>query len=1180
MDKCSPAMEVYFNSIKKGVNECYAVAQAARKCGLDPEDFVEIPAVEDMAGRVEGLLSVIVPQIVGSGVRERIKDLEKIYGSLDWRISLLIAHEIALEKYCSFKDKKEALEVGIRAGLAYHTMGVVASPLEGFVELKIRNRKDDGREYFALRFSGPIRSAGGTGASVCVIIADYVRKKMGYAPYDPTELEIMRTVRELYDFHDRIANLQYLPSEEEIVFLAKNIPCQIDGDPSEKIEVSNYKDLDRIDTNRIRNGICLVIGEALAQKAKKLWKQLSKWGHEFDLEQWDFLEEFLQIQKKSKAKGKTVKGKDGPKISPDYTFIKDIVAGRPVFTHPMRNGGFRLRYGRSRVSGYSSNSVHPASMFIVNEYAATGTQFKMERPGKACSLTVCDALEGPIVKLEDGSVLQLHSLKAAKTVTKKVVEILYLGDMLVNYGDFFNRAHKLVPPGYCGEWWIQEVDKISQGLFGKVDDKQLCTLSSVNESVFTTLRSNPFTSQLSAQQALSLSKKAKIPLHPCYTYYWSSINREQFLDFLHWLQISNFQQTGTDALKLVFPLKHPGKRALELLGVPHLVVQNEFVILGREDTLILKEIFFELSTVSQYLTKLKEQTTADVLSIINSSVPFLIRDKCGMFLGCRMGRPEKAKMRRLTGSPQVLFPVGDEGGRLRSFNAAFDEKKITGEFPVMYCTTCSAERIYRKCYKCGNNNEQRFWCRRCERVYKDPECNKHGPNLIYRTKEIDSVSYIKKAIKMAGQRAIPPLVKGVRGLSNKTRMPENLSKGILRAKHGVYVNKDGTIRYDMSELGITHFKQKEVGTSIAKLIELGYDKDIYGKPLQNSEQILEIKPQDVILPSLAKPLEGADTVLKNITKFIDEMLVEIYGQKPYYNVKTNDDLVGHLVCCLAPHTSAAIIARIIGFSKLQAFFCNPMMHAAQRRDLDGDESCVALLLDTLINFSRHYLPAHRGSTQDAPLVLTSTLTPSEIDDMIFDMDVCDHYPLEFYEACLEYKDPWSIKVDQVKARLGTPAQYEGFMYTHPTSDINDGVRVSAYKTLASMDEKLHGQMDLANRIRAVDNSDVARLVIERHFIRDTKGNLRKFSMQQFRCVSCNEKYRRTPLVGKCTKCKGKIIFTISEGSVVKYLAKTIKLTEDFNVSPYLKQTIQLLQRRIEYVFGKDKEKQEGLNKWF
>ena len=46
--------------------------------------------------------------------------------------------------------------------------------------------------------------------------------------------------------------------------------------------------------------------------------------------------------------------KEGHKLIPDYTFIKDLVAGRPVLTDPLNVGGFRLRFGRSRTSGYSS----------------------------------------------------------------------------------------------------------------------------------------------------------------------------------------------------------------------------------------------------------------------------------------------------------------------------------------------------------------------------------------------------------------------------------------------------------------------------------------------------------------------------------------------------------------------------------------------------------------------------------------------------------------------------------------------------------------------------------------------------------------------------------------------------------------------------------------------------------
>ena len=131
-----------------------------------------------------------------------------------------------------------------------------------------------------------------------------------------------------------------------------------------------------------------------------------------------------------------------------------------------------------------------------------------------------------------------------------------------------------------------------------------------------------------------------------------------------------------------------------------------------------------------------------------------------------------------------------------------------------------------------------------------------------------------------------------------------------------------------------------------------------------------------------------------------------------------------------------------------------------------------------------------------------------------------------------------------------------------------------------MEEKLKGQMELADKIRAVDAPDVARLVIEKHLIRDIRGNLRKFSMQQFRCSTCNEKYRRPPLIGKCLKCGGKIIFTISEGSIIKYLEPAISLADKYDLPSYLKQNLELTKRGVESLFGKEKEKQEGLGRWF
>ena len=447
---------------------------------------------------------------------------------------------------------------------------------------------------------------------------------------------------------------------------------------------------------------------------------------------------------------------------------------------------------------------------------------------------------------------------------------------------------------------------------------------------------------------------------------------------------------------------------------------------------------------------------------------------------------------------------------------------------------------------------------------------------------MDIIYYFKEALKKLGSETHPDWIKGIKGTSNKDHIPEPLLKGILRAKHKIYVNKDGTTRYDMSELPITHFKPKEINVSIKKLNRLGYKIDIKGKVLLDQEQILELKPQDLILPScLDSPEDPADFVLYNVSKFIDELLVKLYGLKPYYNFKTKEDLVGQLVVALAPHTSAGTVGRIIGFSKTQGMFAHPLFHAALRRDCDGDEACVMLLMDSFLNFSRQFLPDKRGSrTMDAPLVLTSKLVPSEVDDMVLGLDVVYDYPLEFYEAALEYKKPWEIKIEQINHRLGTEKQYEQMGFTHDTDDFNAGVTCSAYKTLPSMQEKLLGQMDLAEKIRAVGASDVASLVINKHLIKDTKGNLRKFSTQQFRCVGCNEKYRRPPLLGKCSKCGGKIMFTVSEGSIVKYLEPSISLSEKYDVSAYLKQDLNLLKRRIEGIFGKDKEKQVGLGSWF
>ena len=224
----------YFKKIEKEVRQVYEIVSEARAKGLDPVKKVEIPLAMNMAEKVVGIISTMYPQMEDSGIAKRISELEKEFGKLDATVSFKIAEEVAKQKFCKFESLLQAIEAGIRIGFAYQTIGVVSSPIEGFTELKLEKTRD-GKEYFKAYFSGPIRSAGTTASCIVLMIIDYLREIFGYSKYDPTEEEIKRYVTENTDYHERVTNLQYFPMEEEMAFLAKNLPSQIAGDPTERL---------------------------------------------------------------------------------------------------------------------------------------------------------------------------------------------------------------------------------------------------------------------------------------------------------------------------------------------------------------------------------------------------------------------------------------------------------------------------------------------------------------------------------------------------------------------------------------------------------------------------------------------------------------------------------------------------------------------------------------------------------------------------------------------------------------------------------------------------------------------------------------------------------------------------------------------------------------------------------
>ncbi len=1143
--------EQYFKLISDEVKKAYDVAEIARAKGLDPVSKVETPIAISLAEKAVGLISVIYPQLQDIKIINRILELEKQYGQLTMSVCLGIAEDIAKEKYCKFENLLQAIDAGIRVAFSYFTLGVVSSPIEGYTDLKL-NKTKDGKDYFVAYFSGPIRSAGTTAGCVALMVIDYLREIFGFAKYDPTDDEVKRYVTENYDYHERVTNLQYLPSEEEITFLAKNLPFQIAGEPTEQREVYNYKDLPRVETNFIRGGMCLMFSECLAQKAIKAFRLL-KIAKEngFKSTGFDFLEQYADVQKK---KTKVNSGGDGVP-----TYMKDIVAGRPIYSHPSRSGGFRFRYGRSRNSGFSATSVSPATMAISRNFLSVGTQLKIEKPTKGCAISMVENIDGPIVKLKDGSVVKPITLEESNKIKNNVSEILYLGDLLFSLEDVINRNHPLLKPGYVEEWWNLQLEKNG----GKVND------------IF----------KISLDDAISLSKQYSIPLHPNYIYYWTQISYDQFLGFVDWVAHGKINEG-----KLILPYNKSdqdrfskGKRALELIGCVHDVFLDNVVLDEVNSRALLYNLGIEsFENIESSFDNLVKNVPSDeeVLAIINDLSKSTIKDKAGDFIGARMGRPEKAKLRKLIGSPHVIFPVSEEGGRLRSVQAAVEYGSVNADFPNYFCGICGNDSPYPRCPVCLTLCKKRNYCLICKN-YSDSPCVEHPEkNQLFSTRRVDIKQQFELAKKLINARIddLPVVVKGVRGTSSEEHTCEHLAKGLLRAKYNLHVNKDGTIRYDMTEMPLSYFKPKEIGTSVSRLKELGYEKDINGNTLDNEDQILELFPHDIILPACPDTLdEKADDVFFNITKFVDDELEKLYGLNKYFEAKDKGDITGILFACIAPHICTATVGRLIGFSKTQAFFASPFMHAAMRRDADGDEAAVILLMDMLLNFSRKFLPSHRGGTQDAPLVLNVRINAGEVDDQILDT-VCGKYPLELYELAEQRKHSSEIKVEKVSTRLkeGRDA-FKDLGFTHDCDNINHAVLNSSYKTLPTMHDKVSEQMDLCSKIRAVDTSDVARLIIERHFIRDIRGNLRKFSQQVFRCVGCNDKFRRPPLSGKCTSCGGKIIFTISEGSIVKYMESALDLARTFKVSPYLLENLEIVQSDIHSIFGKEKEKQTTLS---
>ena len=343
----SDEMKAYFKKLEDGAEEIYQIAAKARAEGKDPTLEVEIPRAEDLASRVEKLLSDYHVE----GVAELIRQKTAEFGNREI-VAIKVAEEYARKGIENNESKDKTLDRAVRLGLAIITEGILVAPLEGIATTKI-GHNSDGTDFADLVFAGPIRASGGTGQAMSVLICDVVRQALGIGKYIPTEGEIARFDEEI-PLYKQCQHLQFTPTSEEIRTIVSECPVMVDGEGTEQTEISGFRDLPRIETNRGRGGACLVVAEGMCLKASKLKKHVDKLG----IKGWEFIGKYLDMHKAVDTDDKNKK----KVVEPAYKYLKDMVAGRPIFGHPCRVGGFRLRHGSARTSGLASLAYNPASM--------------------------------------------------------------------------------------------------------------------------------------------------------------------------------------------------------------------------------------------------------------------------------------------------------------------------------------------------------------------------------------------------------------------------------------------------------------------------------------------------------------------------------------------------------------------------------------------------------------------------------------------------------------------------------------------------------------------------------------------------------------------------------------------------------------------------------------------------
>ncbi len=331
--------------------------------------------------------------------------------------------------------------------------------------------------------------------------------------------------------------------------------------------------------------------------------------------------------------------------------------------------------------------------------------------------------------------------------------------------------------------------------------------------------SDPFVNKPTVKEAAALSFCIGIPFAPNCTLFWGNLSNIEEVDLLRqWLTTCEITLEEGFAYKIVGEASDAVIGCLRKIFVQHKSIAGKIFLVGEDAATLAFTLGYGKTETLQASSPL------ELLSLLSG---VQIKDKAPTYVGGRMGRPEKAKHREMKPLVHVLFPVGLKGGSHRDLMEASRQGPVFVELAKRKCPNCKSYTLKVKCPECDCETISEKMCPRCGKTVKDIGCSTcKTDGVMYQRQPVNFKELINNACTSLGY-PVPKMLRGVKGLTNLDKTPETIEKGILRAKHGLSVYKDGTIRFDATNAPLTHITPAEVGVSVEKMHQMGYLSDTH-----------------------------------------------------------------------------------------------------------------------------------------------------------------------------------------------------------------------------------------------------------------------------------------------------------------------------------------------------------------